>query len=123
MPWGVAWAQYSSVLASQDSTFDFEKRRNRPVKYDRELVGKTIKAIQKIRDIQKKREESYYKNRMKDAKLKEKEAMKIEVRDNIELLAPAAGSREKALVNVLVKSKQKAAVRNSGASEAMDMDT
>ena len=93
------------------------------MKYDRELVGKTIKAIEKIRSIQKKREESYYKNRMRDAKLKEKEAMKIEVRDNIELLAPAAGSREKALVNVLVKSKEKAAVRNSGKTESMDMDT
>lgn len=49
--------------------------------------------------------------------------MKVEVRDNIELLAPAAGSREKALVNVLVKSKEKATVRNSGATESMDMDT
>lgn len=29
-----------------DTTFEFEKRRNRPVKYDRNLVGATLRAMQ-----------------------------------------------------------------------------
>ncbi|CAN0486761.1 unnamed protein product, partial [Hapterophycus canaliculatus] len=33
----------------QDTTFDFEKRRNRPVKYDREAMGKTLLAMKKVR--------------------------------------------------------------------------
>lgn len=32
----------------QDATFDFEKRRNRPVKYDRETMGKTLLAMKKV---------------------------------------------------------------------------
>lgn len=32
----------------QDTTFDFEKRRNRPVKYDREAMGKTLLAMKKV---------------------------------------------------------------------------
>lgn len=105
---------------TQDSTFDFEKRRNRPVKYDRELVGKTLQAMQKIKAIQQRREEVFYKNRMRAAKLKEKEALRVEIKDSIELLAPAAGSREKALVNVVAKARQRQAVRTSkrGASAA-----
>lgn len=75
------------------------------MKYDRELVGKTLRVMQKIKEVQKKREEIFYKNRcgpaslheihghtilgtqwlcllcgvnrMRDAKLKEKEAMKV----------------------------------------------
>jgi len=34
--------------AHQDTTFDFEKRRNRPVKYDREAMGKTLLAMKKV---------------------------------------------------------------------------
>jgi large subunit ribosomal protein L24e len=56
--------RYCFPFSPQDSTFDFEKRRNRPVKYDRELVGKTIKAMQKIKEVQKKREETFYKARL-----------------------------------------------------------
>ncbi len=32
----------------QDTTFEMEKRRNRPEKYNRELVHKTVKAMERI---------------------------------------------------------------------------
>jgi hypothetical protein len=62
---------------------------------------------------------------MRDAKLKEKEAMRVEVRENIELLAPAAASREKALVNAIAsRAKEKVAVRAAGgAAGSSSMDT
>lgn len=94
-----------------DATFDFEKRRNRPVKYDRDLVGKTVQAMQKIRTIQSRREEVFYQTRMREAKMKEKAALQVEVKENVELLAPAAASREKALLNVREKVKERQAVR------------
>jgi len=106
----------------QDSTFDFEKRRNRPVKYDRELVGKTLQAMQKIKAIQQRRGEAFYKTRMRGAKLKEKAALQVEIKDSIELLAPAAGSREKALVNVVAKARQRQAVRNKGGASSSAAD-
>lgn len=76
-------------------------------------MGKTLQAMQKIKAIQQRREEVFYKNRMRAAKLKEKEALRVEIKDSIELLAPAAGSREKALVNVVAKARQRQAVRTS----------
>ena len=53
---------------SVDSTFEFEKRRNRPVKYDRDLVTKTLGAMERVEEIKGKREERFYENRMKDRK-------------------------------------------------------
>merc|ERR1711957_70786 len=56
-----------------DSTFEFEKRRNRPVKYDRELMGKTISAMQRVTEIRTRREARFHANRMKDAASLKKE--------------------------------------------------
>ncbi|CAM9747915.1 unnamed protein product, partial [Sphacelaria rigidula] len=81
----------------QDSTFDFEKRRNRPVKYDREAMGKTLLAMKKVKEVQAKREQRFFQNRHRGAKAKEKASIKADIKDNIELLAPAAADREKAL--------------------------
>ncbi len=35
----------------QDTTFEMEKRRNRPEKYNRELVHKTVKAMERISEV------------------------------------------------------------------------
>jgi len=53
-----------------DSTLEFEKKRNRPPKYDRELWRKTIKAIKKINEIKARREHQFYLNRMKQPRRK-----------------------------------------------------
>ena len=39
------------VLVMQDTTFEMEKRRNRPEKYNRELVHKTVKAMERISEV------------------------------------------------------------------------
>ncbi len=39
------------MLRAQDATFEMERRRNRPEKYDRELVHKTVKAMEKITEV------------------------------------------------------------------------
>lgn len=55
--WG--WA----ALTCQDSTYEFEKRRNVPVRYDRELVATTLKAMERVSEIRQKREKAFWKNR------------------------------------------------------------
>ena len=35
----------------QDATFEMERQRNRPVKYDRELVQRSVKAMQKVEQV------------------------------------------------------------------------
>lgn len=47
----------------KDSTFEFEKRRNIPVRYDRELVQTTVKAMKRIAEIKKRREHMFWKHR------------------------------------------------------------
>jgi hypothetical protein len=47
----------------QDSTIDFEKRRNIPVRYDRELVQTTMKAMKRVAEIKQKREHAFWKHR------------------------------------------------------------
>lgn len=48
---------------NQDSTIDFEKRRNVPVRYDRELVKTTIQAMKRVGEIKARRERAFFKNR------------------------------------------------------------
>jgi large subunit ribosomal protein L24e len=48
---------------AQDSTLEFEKRRNRPVKYDRDLVRHTLQAMKRVDEIKGAREKSFYRQR------------------------------------------------------------
>ena len=51
------------MISPQDKSFDFEKRRHEPVKYDRHLWQETVKAIQRVEEIKKKRQAQFIKNR------------------------------------------------------------
>lgn len=53
----------SSDRGAQDSTIDFEKRRNVPVRYDRDLIQTTIKAMKRVGEIKSRRERAFFKNR------------------------------------------------------------
>ncbi|KAL0223281.1 hypothetical protein P9112_002671 [Eukaryota sp. TZLM1-RC] len=50
-----------------DSTFEFERQRNRPIKYNRELMRQTITAMEKVNQIRLKREQDLHKQRMRIA--------------------------------------------------------
>tara|TARA_B110001450_G_C17455388_1_gene413818 strand:+ start:331 stop:690 length:360 start_codon:yes stop_codon:yes gene_type:complete len=99
-----------------DSTFDFEKRRNRPVKYDRDLMGQTILAMKKVETIKKAREERFFDNRMKDAKAEKKQQARVEIEKSIELLAPAVANREEVMRNVIDSAKLRIAARKKSAT-------
>ena len=47
-----------------DASLEFEKRRNMPVKYDRELMQNTVKAVKRISEIRQKREAHFILNRL-----------------------------------------------------------
>merc|ERR1711881_197325 len=78
-----------------DPTFEFEKRRNVPVKYDRELWQKTVGAMQKIEEIKNKRQAHHIFQRMKAAKKiqKAKDIKEVE-RDLALIKSPAAGLKK-----------------------------
>ncbi|KAL0484136.1 ribosomal protein L24 [Acrasis kona] len=70
---------------SMDTTFDFEKVRNRPPKYDRELYASTIAAIKRVNSIQYKRQRSFYFNRMRSSMKIRKMAVQREIKTNLSL--------------------------------------
>ena len=53
---------------TMDSTLEMEKRRNRPPKYDREQMRTTLKAMKRIAEIKKRRDDDFYKARMASKK-------------------------------------------------------
>lgn len=69
--WTKAYRKGHGKELAEDLTYEFERRRNRPEKYNRETLAKTIEAIEKVQDIRVKRESRFYDNRMKDKKQKE----------------------------------------------------
>lgn len=85
------------LLPSQDTTFEMERRRNRPEKYDRELVAKTVKAIKKVEEIRKARQDRFMDKRMESAKEEQREADRRQLEQEIHLVkAPGAIARERA---------------------------
>ena len=71
-----------------DSTFSFERRRNRVIKYDRDLVATTLRAMPVIQKVQSARANDFHKQRMV-VRVKEirKDALR-ELENNVELVRP-----------------------------------
>jgi len=109
--WTKAYRKTRGKEMAVDSTFDFEKRRNRPVKYDRGLMGKTILAMQKVEGIQQAREKRYFDSRMQDAKAEKKSQARAEIEKSIELLAPAVAQRDQVMRNVVDSARARIAAR------------
>jgi len=106
-----------------DSTFEFEKRRNRPVKYDRDLMTKTILAIQRVQEIQTAREERFHAVRMKDAQKEKKKQARVEIEKSIELLAPAVAQREEVMRNVVDNARSRIAARKKASGQKVSVRT
>jgi len=83
--WTKAFRQNAGKEMVMDSAFEFEKKRNVPQKYNREMIDKTIKVMKRVEDIKKKREDIFYSKRM-EAKKKSETADALKELDNIEIL-------------------------------------
>ncbi|XP_049639574.1 probable ribosome biogenesis protein RLP24 [Suncus etruscus] len=90
--WMKAFRKAAGKELTVDNSFEFEKQRNEPIKYQRELWNKTIDAMKRVEEIKQKRQAKFIMNRLK----KNKELQKVEdikeVKQNIHLIhAPVAG--------------------------------
>lgn len=63
-----------------------QARRNIPVRYNRELVARTLEAMTRIEEIRSRRERRFYAERMKGNKARQLEADRKLVRENQHLL-------------------------------------
>ncbi|KAL2937625.1 putative ribosome biogenesis protein RLP24 [Bienertia sinuspersici] len=90
----------------KDSTFEFERKRNRPERYDRSLAENTLKAIKTIDKVRAIRSESHIKNRMKGNKRREQARARKEVEQGIHLVkAPTAQTEDPSFTLPKIKIK------------------
>lgn len=71
--WTKAARQARGKELIKDSVLEFEKKRNVPEKYNRELFGTVLRAMKKIDDVKDKRQKQFFENRMKVGKKQEKQ--------------------------------------------------
>jgi len=97
LKWTKAFRKAAGKEMVVDSTLNFAARRNVPVRYDRDLVEKTVKAMERVSEIRLKRERVFYKKRMAGKLEREREANRKLVAENEHLLPRMRGSERLAL--------------------------
>lgn len=125
----------SSLLLSQ-----FAKRRNVPVKYDRNLVAATIKAMERVEEIRRRRERVFTKRRLAGKLARERKReedrkvvaegehlIRKELREREEQNVPLPVEQQKVSGKVLgeerLRQKKKAKLLvDGGVEEQMDVD-
>ncbi|MCJ1284128.1 ATPase-activating ribosome biosynthesis protein [Xylographa opegraphella] len=134
LKWTKAFRKSAGKEMIVDTTLTFAARRNIPVRYNRDHIETTLKAMERISEIRAKRERAFYKKRMAGNKERQREADRKLVAENEHLLPRQRASERMALeemdeerMTVQVsqeKSKQKLKQRLlvGGGVEDMDVD-
>lgn len=84
--WTKAYRKTHGKEMILDSTFEFEKKRNCPIRYDRELYVKTIKVMKLVDKIKESRKERFYKTRLLKQQQTQKSLVDSEMERNATLL-------------------------------------
>ena len=105
-----------------DMTNEFERRRNAPWKYDRNVMMSTIRVMKRVAEIREKREERFYKMRMKVSKINEKKEGLRLIKQNIDLVInPMAKSRQQERLAMIAKvQEEEKQVSKSSGKNAME---
>ncbi|EEB14521.1 60S ribosomal protein L24, putative [Pediculus humanus corporis] len=102
--WTKAYRKTCGKELTVDSSFEFEKKRNIPIKYDRELWSKTVEIMKKVEEIKQKRQNNHIMNRLRKAIELEKSRDIKEVKNNIVMIkSPAATLKNKAIEKAVVE--------------------
>ncbi|KAK0503337.1 ribosomal protein L24e-domain-containing protein [Armillaria luteobubalina] len=146
--WTKAFRKAAGKEMTIDSTIDFEKRRNVPVRYDRELMKTTITAMKRVGEIKQRRERAFWKSRCVECFLsimlsadscsnrmlasreklmahrkKTKEATKLSSSALVEPMAVESPESSKIREKIKVPSKSRSAlIQGEGRSMTMDID-
>ena len=80
-----------------DTTLQFAARRNVPVRYDRDLVAATLRAMERVSEIRARRERAFYKKRMAGKRARELADARKLVAENSHLLPVMRGSERRRL--------------------------
>jgi len=108
--WTKAFRKAAGKEMVIDSTIDFEKRRNVPVRYDRDLMQTTLHAMKRVAEVKKRREHAFWKNRMATSreKLKTHRKKKLsESRTSVRLLEPMVDAPSPEKIKTKIKKLEK----------------
>lgn len=97
LKWTKAFRKAAGKEMTVDSTLQFAARRNVPVRYNRELMDKTLKAMERVSEIRSRRERVFYKKRMAGKKERELAVARKLVAENEHLLPRLRGSEKRRL--------------------------
>lgn len=86
--WTKAFRRAHGKEMTVDSTLQFAQRRNIPVRYNRDLVARTLEAMGRVGEIRARRERQFYRNRMRGNRERDLEADRKLVAENQHLLPP-----------------------------------
>eukprot|EP01122_Echinamoeba_exundans_P017735 TRINITY_DN965_c0_g5_i1.p1 TRINITY_DN965_c0_g5~~TRINITY_DN965_c0_g5_i1.p1 ORF type:complete len:177 (+),score=48.74 TRINITY_DN965_c0_g5_i1:98-628(+) len=100
--WTKAWRRLHGKEMTTDSTLEFAKKRNRPLKYNRLKMQMALKAIQKVQELKQKREETFYKNRMKSKHTHELNVAMRDLEQGSHLIEAPTSLRAKTPVTISV---------------------
>ncbi|KAI8916048.1 ribosomal protein L24e-domain-containing protein [Gorgonomyces haynaldii] len=84
--WTKAFRRAAGKEMTVDATLEFEKRRNIPVRYDRDLMQTTLKAMKRVQEIKARRERVFTKQRLAGKKERELAENIKALQQNIELV-------------------------------------
>ncbi|KAH7402198.1 ribosome biogenesis protein RLP24 [Phaeosphaeria sp. MPI-PUGE-AT-0046c] len=88
LAWTKSFRRAHGKEMTVDSTLTFAQRRNIPVRYNRDLVSTTLKAMARVSEIRAKRERAFYKARMRGNRQRQREEDRKLVEENQHLLPP-----------------------------------
>ncbi|KAK1497381.1 ribosomal protein L24e [Colletotrichum cuscutae] len=114
LKWTKAYRASAHKEMTVDSTLQFGARRNVPVRYDRDLVAKTLKAMERVSEIRSRRERVFYKKRMQGKREREIAAARKLVAENEHLLPRMRGSEKKRLAAEGATEEEIAALEAEG---------
>ncbi|RYP63464.1 hypothetical protein DL771_009257 [Monosporascus sp. 5C6A] len=100
LKWTKAFRRAAGKEMVVDSTLQFAARRNVPVRYNRDLVQKTIKAMERISEIRARRERVFYKRRMAGKRARELAEARRLVNTHSHLLPRLRGSEKRRLAEL-----------------------
>jgi len=123
-PRKLKWTKASRKLRGKemtmDATFEFEKKRNTPVRYNRTLWIKTIQAMKRIDEIRQNRKVRFHKQRLAEQLKARIPSAKKEIAKNKDIMSiPTVKTKTKK--KVAVKERVKVKLQTKAGAAPMDL--
>eukprot|EP01118_Nematostelium_gracile_P014546 TRINITY_DN5696_c0_g1_i1.p1 TRINITY_DN5696_c0_g1~~TRINITY_DN5696_c0_g1_i1.p1 ORF type:complete len:170 (-),score=61.13 TRINITY_DN5696_c0_g1_i1:136-645(-) len=119
--WTKAYRKSVGKELEVDTTFEFEKKRNAPEKYNREMVEKTLKAMKRVEEIKERREKDFWNKRMESKKKQERQEMEKDLQELEDTQVNVLEIGKKTKEAVPKEKAKKQTTKNNKKADKMEM--